>query len=62
MLDFDFVEDFIENKYNKKLQVYFNTTRQAISLWRREKKIPPERVLELLEKEGLDIKEILKNM
>lgn len=62
MLDFNFIEEFIENKYNKKTQVYFNTTRQAVSLWRKENKMPPERILEFIEKEGIDLKYILKNM
>ena len=59
-MDFIFLEFYIQKKYKQKLEEYFNTTRQSVSLWRSSNIIPEKRLLQFQVKEGsLDPKELI---
>lgn len=59
-MDFLFLQFFIKKKYNEDISEYFKIGKQSASDWRRSGKIPPQRLLEFLEKEGsLDPKELI---
>ncbi len=59
-MDFLFLQFFIKKKYNQDISEYFSIGKQSASDWRRAGKIPPQRLLEVLEKEGsLDPKELI---
>jgi hypothetical protein len=51
-MDFIFLEFFIQKKYKKKVEQYFKTTRQSVSLWRRDNIIPEKRLLQFQVEEG----------
>jgi hypothetical protein len=60
-MDFLFLEFYIQKKYNQKVEEYFNTTRQSVSLWRSSNIIPEKRIHEFVYKEGSsDIMELFK--
>jgi hypothetical protein len=62
-MDFTFLEFYIKKKYNIHISEYFNIGKQSVSDWRRSDKIPPQRILEFLNKEGsLDPIELVKNI
>jgi len=59
-MDFLFLQFYIKKKYNQSVDEYFSVGKQSVSDWRRSSKIPPQRLLEFLEKEGtLDPKELI---
>ena len=51
-MDFLFLEFYIKKKYDQKVEEYFNTTRQSVSLWRKSNIIPEKRLLQFQVKEG----------
>ena len=51
-MDFLFLQFYIQKKYNQKVEEYFNTTRQSVSLWRSSNIIPEKRLLQFQVKEG----------
>lgn len=51
-MDFLFLEFYLKKKYNKKPEEYFKTTRQSVSLWRRDNIIPEKRLLQFQVEEG----------
>jgi len=58
-MDFLFLEFYIQKKYNQKVEEYFNTTRQSVSLWKKSNIIPEKRLLQFQLKEGsIDPKEL----
>jgi hypothetical protein len=50
-MDFIFLEFYIKKKYNQKVEEYFKTTRQSVSLWRKSN-IPEKRLLQFQLREG----------
>jgi len=52
MIDFLFIEFYIQKKYNQKVEEYFEVGKQSVSDWRIAKKIPVRRQLEFQLKEG----------
>jgi hypothetical protein len=62
-MDFLFLEFYIQKKYNQKVEDYFNTTRQSVSLWRKSNIIPEKRILQFQVKEGsIEIKELISKI
>jgi hypothetical protein len=62
-MDFLFLEFYIQKKYNQKVEEYFNTTRQSVSLWRKSNTIPEKRLLQIQIKEGsIDTKELFSKI
>jgi hypothetical protein len=62
-MDFLFLAFFVKKKYNQDISEYFNIGKQSTSDWRRSCKIPPQRLLEFLEREGsLDPKELISKI
>jgi hypothetical protein len=58
-MDFLFMEFFVLKKHGEKLEDYFKTTRQSVSLWKKTG-IPEKRLLQFQVKEGsLDPKELI---
>jgi hypothetical protein len=58
-MDFKFLEFYIDKKYNQKVEEYFKTTRQSVSLWRISNIIPEKRLLQFYYKEeSIDPKEL----
>lgn len=58
-MDFLFLEFYIQKKYNQKLEDYFQVGKQSVSLWRTSNKVPSNRLLDFLQREGsLDPKEL----
>lgn len=56
MIDFLFIELYIQKKYNKKVEDYFDIGKQSVSSWRKSNEVPPKRLIEFQQKEGsLDI-------
>lgn len=51
-MDFLFLEFYIKKKYNQKVEEYFNLNKVSVSNWRTNNHIPPQRLIEFLEKEG----------
>lgn len=51
-MDFLFLEFYIAKKYNQKVEEYFSVNKVSVSNWRTSNHIPPQRLLELLEREG----------
>jgi hypothetical protein len=59
-MDFLFLQFYIRKKYDQDTSEYFNIGKQSTSDWRRAGKIPPQRLLEFLEKEGsIDPKKLI---
>ena len=62
MIDIDFIEFYIQKKYNQKLEEYFEVTKSVSSKWRNIS-FPERRIKEFLYREGtLDIHELLKRL
>ena len=62
-MDFLFLEFYIQKKYKQKVEVYFNTTRQSVSLWRSSNNIPEKRLLQFQVKEmSIDTKELFSKI
>jgi hypothetical protein len=62
-MDFLFMEFYIKKKYDQKVEDYFKTTRQSVSLWRSSNIIPEKRLLQFQVKEGsLDPKELFSKI
>lgn len=58
-MDFLFLEFYIQKKYNQKVEDYFGVNKVSVSHWRSADKIPPQRQIDFLTKEGsLDPKEL----
>jgi len=51
-MDFLFLEFYIAKKYNQKVEEYFSINKVSVSNWRTSNHIPPQRLLEFLEREG----------
>ena len=51
-MDFLFLEFYIAKKYNQKVEEYFSVNKVSVSNWRTSNHIPPQRLLEFLEREG----------
>ncbi len=63
MIDFLFIELYIQKKYNQKVEEYFNIGKQSVSAWRKLNQIPERRLYEFSLKEGSsDIEELFKNI
>lgn len=63
MIDFLFLEFYIQKKYGIKVEKYFNVANASVSSWRNSNIIPPKRILEFQIKEGsISINELLKNL
>jgi hypothetical protein len=61
MLDFKFLEFYIDKKYSQKVEEYFNIHKMSVSGWRKSNQVPPKRLIEFHEKEGtLDVSELFK--
>lgn len=62
MVDIYFIEFYINRKYNKKLEEYFEVNKSVSSGWRNSK-FPDRRMKEFLYREGtLDIIELLSRI
>jgi hypothetical protein len=62
MVDIYFIEFYINRKYNKKLEEYFEVNKSVSSGWRNNK-FPDRRMREFLYREGtLDIIELLSRI
>ncbi len=60
-IDFLFIQLYIKKMYDKKVEDYFDTTKQSVSEWRIKNKIPSNRLVQFYENEKtLDIVELLK--
>jgi hypothetical protein len=51
-MDFLFLEFYIAKKHNQKVEEYFSVNKVSVSNWRTSNHIPPQRLLEFLEREG----------
>ena len=61
MIDFQFLELYIQKKYDKKVEVYFNIGKMSVSTWRTTNIVPPRRLIEFYQIEGsIDILELFK--
>jgi len=59
MIDFLFMEFYIQKKYNIKVETYFNITKHSVSLWRTSNHIPSNRLLEFFNKDKtLDVTDL----
>ena len=52
IIDFKFLEFYIDKKYNMKVETYFNLANASVSSWRNSNTIPAKRMLEFQIKEG----------
>jgi hypothetical protein len=63
ILDFKFLEFYIDKKYNMKVETYFNISKHSVSLWRTTNTIPAKRIVDFLNKEKtLNVNELLNNL
>lgn len=63
ILDFKFLEFYIDKKYNMKVETYFNISNIAITNWRKSNTIPPKRILDFQMKEGsIYVSDLLTNL
>ena len=63
MIDFLFIELYIQKKYQQKVELYFNISKQSISDWRTSNEVPSKRLIEFHQREGtLDIQELLQKI
>ena len=61
MIDFLFIELYIQKKYNQKVEEYFNIHKMSVSSWRKSNQIPERRLYEFSLREGSsDIEELFK--
>ena len=62
MIDIFFIELYIQRKYSKKLEEYFEVNKSVSSKWRNDK-FPDRRLKEFKYREGtLDIHELFKRI
>jgi len=62
MIDIFFIEFYIQRKYSKKLEEYFEVNKSVSSKWRNDK-FPDRRLKEFKYREGtLDIHELFKRI
>ena len=62
-MDFLFLEFYIAKKYDQKVEDYFDIGKQSVSLWRTNKNIPSQRLLEFYQREGsMDLKELFTKL
>jgi hypothetical protein len=60
-IDFLFIQLYIKKKYNKKVEEYFNTTKQSVSDWRIKNELPAIRLIQFYDSEKtLDLEKLLK--
>jgi hypothetical protein len=60
-MDFLFLEFYLQKKYGKKVEEYFNISRQSIAQWKES--IPEKRLLQFQVKEGsIDPKELFNKI
>lgn len=63
MIDFLFLEFYIQKKYNKKVEEYFEIGKQSVSDWRVSNTIPPKRLIEFIQKEeSINILDLFKKI
>jgi hypothetical protein len=63
ILDFKFLEFYIDKKYNMKVETYFNVSKIAVSTWRKNNNIPDKRIMSFQNKEGsLFVSDLLNNI
>lgn len=63
MIDFLFLELYIQKKYHQKVEEYFNIGKMSISSWRKSNIVPPKRLIEFHQREKtLDIMELFKEL
>ena len=63
MIDFKFLEFYINKKYNQKVESYFDIGKQSISDWRTSNQVPSRRLVEFHQKEGsLDLITLFKSL
>ena len=63
MIDFLFLEFYIQKKYNEKVEDYFLIGKQSVSDWRVSNTIPPKRLIEFMQTEGsMDPLELIKKI
>ena len=61
MIDFIFIEFYIKKKYNQKVYQYFNLGKMSISTWRKNNKVPSERIMDFYKRESsIDVSELFK--
>ncbi len=62
-IDFLFLEFYIQKKYDKKVEEYFNIGKQSVSDWRVSNQIPSKRLIEFIKKEkSSDIHELFNRI
>lgn len=62
MIDIYFIEFYIQRKYSKKLEEYFEVNKSVSSKWRNES-FPDRRLHEFMYREGtLDIKDLISRI
>lgn len=63
MIDFKFLEFYIDKKYSQKVEEYFNIHKMSVSSWRSSNNVPPKRLIEFHQKENsLDILELFRKI
>jgi hypothetical protein len=61
LLDFDFINFYVDKKYGKTLSDYFSVSKSIVSKWRYE--LPEKRLHEFVYREGTeDIIELIKRI
>jgi hypothetical protein len=61
MIDFIFIEFYIQKKYDQKVEKYFNIGKQSVSSWRKSNQVPERRLYEFSLREGSsNIEELFK--
>lgn len=61
MIDFLFIEFYIQKKYGQKVEKYFNIGKQSVSSWRKSNQVPERRLYEFSLREGSSsIEELFK--
>ena len=63
MIDFLLLELYIKNKYDQKVEVYFNIGKMSVSTWRTTNIVTPRRLIKFYQIEGsIDILELFKKI
>ena len=63
MIDFKFIEFYINKKYSQKVYEYFDITKQVITLWRKTNEVPGARLKQFLKRESsVDVHVLLKEL